>query len=334
MEENSPSLVMWGDTGDANRVSLQSVSSGGYSTAAQELVVAGDPEVNNYFADFSITTTPTFKVFEVPLHNKVISVLDHPPTKIQITPYQIKDNTQTIGMVLRYEPHISHKYGTVFSAKETYDKSQYLVSNNMLEEEEIQKPSISKPRFVEIYRLSEKPNKIEDFKDKLVTIKDLLVYSKEEIPDIEQSTVVSSCCFYEETIATNHKFYYAIRYLNEHGVPGPWEDIQVIEMIDDGGYKYAVYDTIRVEDLGTPSQDSNPMAQYKKLLKLSPHPAQVKLDLSQVDYSDYAANQLSNASVGTADDPIWGKTFKIRMTSKKTGKKIDLNVTYQLRENS
>jgi len=35
-----------------------------------------------------------------------------------------------------------------------------------------------------------------------------------------------------------------------------------------------------------------------------------------------------NVDIGTAADLIWDKTFKIRLTSKKTGKKIDLNVTY------
>ena len=33
--------------------------------------------------------------------------------------------------------------------------------------------------------------------------------------------------------------------------------------------------------------------------------------------------------MGTGDEVIWGKKFKIRLTSKKTGKKIDLNVTYE-----
>ena len=41
-----------------------------------------------------------------------------------------------------------------------------------------------------------------------------------------------------------------------------------------------------------------------------------------------ARSQYDEVDIGTAEETIWGKTFKIRLTSKKTGKKIDLNITY------
>jgi len=57
--------------------------------------------------------------------------------------------------------------------------------------------------------------------------------------------------------------------------------------------------------------------------------SQISFNDENVNYEDTAASQMANMTIGTADDMIWDKTFKIRLTSKKTGKKIDLNVTYK-----
>jgi hypothetical protein len=50
------------------------------------------------------------------------------------------------------------------------------------------------------------------------------------------------------------------------------------------------------------------------------------------DLSEPAYTQVENVEVGNADHPIWDKKFKFRLTSKKTGKKIDFNITYKVRE--
>ena len=59
--------------------------------------------------------------------------------------------------------------------------------------------------------------------------------------------------------------------------------------------------------------------------------SQLSLDTTDADFEQDAITQIDNIAVGSAEDLIWDKTFKVRLTSKKTGKKIDLNITYNLR---
>jgi hypothetical protein len=75
---------------------------------------------------------------------------------------------------------------------------------------------------------------------------------------------------------------------------------------------------------------NRPIESFKKLLNIVPNIENVLLNDEDVDYSDTSENQKDNVKFGQSDDPVWDKTFKIRLTSKKTGKKIDINLTHKL----
>ena len=58
---------------------------------------------------------------------------------------------------------------------------------------------------------------------------------------------------------------------------------------------------------------------------------QIDMNSANIDYNDIALNQFENVKIAsTLSDSLWEKTYKVRLTSKKTGKKIDLNVSYKL----
>ena len=69
---------------------------------------------------------------------------------------------------------------------------------------------------------------------------------------------------------------------------------------------------------------------FKKLFQLQPNLKQLQFNTDGVDFEQSAGSQINNLVVGTADDLIWDKTFKVRLTSKKTARKIDLNISYYL----
>ena len=67
---------------------------------------------------------------------------------------------------------------------------------------------------------------------------------------------------------------------------------------------------------------------FKNLFQLTPNFSQTNIVTKEADYSLPSIENFEKVTIGNADDLIWDKTFKIRLTSKKTGKKIDLNITY------
>jgi len=292
---------------------------------------------NKYLADFNFHLMPTVKVVELPIGSKTFRISDNPPVAADVTPYQRKDDSQTVGFYVNVESFrfprnatdttsksVVGRYPTPLNSGESTTRRIYMDSNDMLEKELVQNNSVSKPAALEVYRLDRKPNSISDFSQYLVYTKNLSYK--------QDSTHKLTNCFYEERIQTNKKYYYLFRLLNEHNQPGYLSPVQVVEMVDDGGYKYTKFDVIYETDFDNsePMQESVPL---KKVLEIVPHPRQLEIDDSQTDYSQPAGSQLRDLidKVGSAEELIWGKTYKFRITSKKTGKKIDINVKYNLR---
>ncbi len=108
---------------------------------------------------------------------------------------------------------------------------------------------------------------------------------------------------------------------------GYFEEVLSAELVNDGGYKYAIFDTLFEEDFGDESFVQTSMA-AKKLFQLSPVATQRSLNTTEADFSLQAKDEFDNVTIGEAEDLIWDKTFKVRLTSKKTNKKIDLNIKY------
>lgn len=147
---------------------------------------------------------------------------------------------------------------------------------------------------------------------------------------IRNSAHTNTSEFFDQRIRTNKKYYYLFRALNEERVIGHLSEIHEAQLVNDGGYLYALFDIIHEEQLKQ-KVFTNPSKKFKKLIHLQPNLSQLALDTTDVDFEQDAITQIDNIFVGSSEDLVWGKTFKVRLTSKKTGKKIDLNITYNLR---
>ena len=120
-------------------------------------------------------------------------------------------------------------------------------------------------------------------------------------------------------------------------MPGHPSTIIEAELVSDGGYKYAKFDTVDTIDFMV-YKFTNKTTSFKKLFQIEPNINHLFLDTTNADFEKNANTQINNVGLGRPDHAaeeaagLWDKQFKIRLTSKKTGKKTDLNVTFNIRE--
>ena len=226
---------------------------------------------------------------------------------------------------LYYEGFSNNPYPKIINTGDITAKDDYLSANDLLGGSILQKETVSRQSRVEIYRLETRPKSLRSFEGALWDTKEMRM-------DISHNTYTSACVY--DIIPSNRKFYYAFRVINENGLAGYLEEIIEAEYINDGGYRYALFNTLYEEDL---KEDifTGITKTAQKVIQIEPNVQQIALNTEKADFNSDAEIELlsGRVGVGTAEDLIWEKTFKIRLTSKKTGKKIDLNVTYRQNNN-
>ncbi len=274
-------------------------------------------------ADFKISIEPSLKIIEIPLDEKRMRIVDHPPNDFAITPHHLLDQSNRLAFYCKYDTFsmYSATYPPVITSRDQQNKSAYLVGNDFIQTSEQTQESVSRPRFIEVYRTTTKPTSYRNFAGALRKTIDLR-QSNGDIPTDH---------LFVERVRENTKYYYAFRALNENGVAGQLSPVFEAELINDGGYVYGAFEQFSEEDLAVPPP-KEPLLGFKKLLNIIPNIQHLQLDTSTATFASSSISQIPEISLGSnAEDTLWNddKYYKIRLTSKKTGKKIDLNVSFK-----
>ena len=279
-----------------------------------------------HLADFYLNVEPCVKILKIPIFQKKLGVFESPDAKIVPSPFYVIDDSKKIGFHAQKEGFSKNTYPSTITDADLELKEKYLNSQCLFEEEYMETPSSSPARFIEVYRIDKSPTSYRDFKHGLVSKIDL------RIPD---TTYNRSDYTIFDKIIPNKKYYYLMRTVTELGTPGQCSSIFEAELIDDGGYKFATFDIIDTSKF-VESDYKNKTTSFKKLFQLEPNINQLFLDTTYADFSRDASSQINSVGVGRPSreylPSMWDKKFKIRLTSRKTGKKTDINVTFNIQE--
>jgi hypothetical protein len=268
-------------------------------------------------AAFVATTMPMAVIKEVPFFVWAGSIMDKPPVVPDVNIIPMCDSYDVLML-------LNNSAGTVFTDP---------VSINAVEQELFEDIKTSQGLYIdlvefgsdnpldsyEVYRTTEKPNSYSDFSDNLLTTISTILD--------EASGARSDSISYKDTLESNIKYYYTFRSIDLHGHfsnPGP---VFEIELVDDGESVLPSVEVIDMEE-EVHRDASIPM---KNVLHIVPRITQAVVNEEASNMTGETAIVFSKSSkpiLGVEDTAPWGRTFKIRLISRQTKRKFDINVTF------
>ena len=172
-------------------------------------------------------------------------------------------------------------------------------------------------------------------------------YTDFSIGPSPHATIVSNVSYGKQSdgaslvddIEPNKKYYYCFRSLDVHNNFSNPTHVFEVEMMDNDGQVYIIIKTIEFV-VGPQRSPSKP---GRRFIYIEPSIANLTLEstdiflaptqtLDSITPEDVPPDNILGATLATpppADERVWDKQYKIRVTSTKTSRKFDLNLTFK-----
>lgn len=279
---------------------------------------------NSLSVRVKVRKKPSYKLLRVHLATTFGRVLDKPPVfpDVLITPYKGVNNKLLINLNQNVGEYFMKPIFFDANDEEQYEKqtdAQKIFVANKSHTPAIEYKSddqIGKDGHFEVYRLDRKPQSYKDFQGRLKTT--IRGFHEMEVGHMETDSVSL-----HDDILPNRKYYYTFRAVDVHGNKSNPTPVFEVEMVDDNGTVYMLQKIIEMK----PPNIKDISKDAKKYIQIKPTFEQSILTAEGESAFDLDAQK--SISLGALPVGLWGKKFKIRITSKSSGKQIDLNVTFK-----
>jgi len=249
------------------------------------------------------TIEPDLSFYKIEIKDSDATVVDNPPLPpdVNIVPFigvnnalRFLFNTQ-YGSYIEKPIVITEKDQTIFDSIKTKQKATDKV---YFETDDF-------INTIQIFRSTTIPSSYIDFRNSLYRILSMNTLTANSFIDIVQP---------------NQKYYYIFRSTDIHGNVSNPSSVFEVHMIDDSGAIYPIIRTIPLIE----KENYDIVRTFKKYINITP----------SINQTAFVPNQDNTQITFGESSDLWGQKFKIRVTSKKTGKSFDLNVTFNKEEKS
>jgi len=271
-------------------------------------------KVSKTTMNFHSELMPSIKLMEIPFHYaEDLVILDNPPfaPDTSIVPFRnienkilINFNGSTGDAVLQPIEITSRDKLNINSLKRSQRRG----------DDKLRYKSDDAPFAFEVYRSLDAPKGYRDFEG-------------QKIAEVTTGNIATSGAF-KDTIVVNTKYYYTFRSKDIHGNISNPTPVFLAEMRKDGGSPFL---NVEVYDMGEHEENKNqkPSKKMRRYVQVLPTVSQGLLNVSDSKLlSVTTVKGVKNVVLGVADERLWGKKFRVRFTSKKTGRKIDLDMNF------
>ena len=264
--------------------------------------------------NLQVNLKPCLKFAEMPYYSSEGMILDNPPIypNVNVITYRGEANRLSFFMnsgqgEVEIEPISFSDEEDVFIAN--YRKSRKLNDFQPFLYKSDEKENLG--NVFEIRRLDEKPKDYQSFREATVITTSETILTGKTIP----------AATFDQKIKSNKKYYYIFRAFDKRGAPSYPSGVMEIEIVENSGIIYPIIKPYEFEKPKT-----NTTKSLKRLLNIVPRITQVVPPADTASYGDLTTGPTT--ILGREAESLFGKQFKLRLTSKKTGKVVDLNVDF------
>ena len=279
--------------------------------------IAGDVFVNSGLEGFNIVTRDYVPLMEIPIFTAFGTVLDGPPVAPEIEFVPFKGVNNKVMIKLKGQNTEYYEFPEIINEEESGLIDELIRTRGTDKRGRLLFKTDDYLTKFEIYRLEEKPKAYTDFSGKMIEKVDL----QNKFSSFE----------YLDDIVPNKRYYYTFRSTDEHDNFSNPSPVYEFILNDDGGFIYPEVRIVSFEDADYFDFESK----MQKYIQIRPSAQNIIFDPELVNDEIKSANDLafvksedSNPPLGISSDSVWGKNFKLRITSKTSGKKVDINFTF------
>ena len=269
-------------------------------------------------AKVSIFNFKSPKIIEIPIgETNIVQVADLPPQAPDVDIFPLKGSNRELKILLNNNGCKTSSYPIIIEPSDVAIFEDIKLMQGRGETQPILFGSDDSVLSYQIFRTTEKPNSYADFAGNLLqTIDAVTPFGRR---------VISASVL--ENINPNVFYYYCFRTIDKNGYLSNPSSILKVQLVDDNGRVYPIIEPYDF-DLDEPRETEK---SFKRYLEIDASLQEKIIHHAPAGDTQSAGNPHQAPTGVSLGDKAWGTVkFKVRIISKDTGRKIDLNLNFKV----